>query len=295
MSCPLQMPLLRRASFVAVITFLFAAYGVSAQAAPTQDQTTSNPAASTSYSSSQAGTMQVAELALPEAPAPKASAGGEGQYGNGGGYGGGKGSQSIWHKLTWEAGLGFNAPISSSITYGFNFTIGGGMRFNPHFSTLMEYQFIDDKVPGAIIAETNGQATGGHSHIWSFTLDPVYDLFPKSTNDVYVTGGGGFYRKVTTFTFPQQTQFCYYFYCGYGYAPGTVGHFSSNQGGFNVGGGYEHHLGGMYGESHTALYAEVRYLDVLSPAVVGKSANGLPPVTLVKDTQMIPITFGIRW
>lgn len=292
MSCPLQMTLMRRFGLVAIVTFLFAVYA-GAQSNPTQDQKSADTAEVSSFSSSQAGTMQVASLALPEAPAPRPAAA-AGQYGNGGGYGG-HGKQGIFHRLTWEGGLGFNAPLSSSITYGFNFTIGGGMKFNPHFSTLIEYQFIDDKVPGAIIAETNGQATGGHSHIWSFTLDPVYDLFPKATNDVYITGGGGFYRKVTTFTFPQATQFCYYFYCGYGYAPGTVGHFSSNQGGFNVGGGYEHHMGGMYGESTTALFAEVRYLDVLSPAVVGKSANGLPPVTLVKDTQMLPITFGIRW
>ncbi len=132
--------------------------------------------------------------------------------------------------------------------------------------------------------------TSGRSH-----SIPVFDLFPKATNDVYVTGGGGFYRKVTTFTFPMQQEFCYYFYCGVGYAPGTVGHFSSNQGGFNIGGGFQHRLGGMYGDSNTTLFAEVRYLDVLSPAIVGVSANGLPPVTINKDTQMLPISFGIRF
>ena len=74
-----------------------------------------------------------------------------------------------------------------------------------------------------------------------------------------------------------------------------MGHFSSNQGGFNVGGGFQHRLGGTYGESNTTIFAEVRYLDALSPAIVGKSANGLPPVTIDKDTQVLPISFGVRW
>ncbi len=90
--------------------------------------------------------MQVAELALPEAPAPKPSAAASGQYGNGGGYGG-KGKQGIFHRLTWEVGGGFNAPLSNSVTYGFNLTVGGGLKFNPHFSTLIEYQFIDTNCP----------------------------------------------------------------------------------------------------------------------------------------------------
>jgi hypothetical protein len=297
MSFSLSMPLMRHVTFLGCVALL-AAGVASAQASASQDQSNS-----AGYSSSQDGVsapgMQTAEFALPESPEPgvpasKGGSGAGGQYGNGGGYGGSD-KQGLFHKLTFEAGAGFNAPISNSVTYGFNFTVGGGMRFNPHFSTLIEYQFIDDKLPGAIIAETNGQATGANSHIWSFTLDPVYDFLPKATNDFYVTGGGGFYRKLTTFTFPEPTEYCSYFYCGTGYAPGTVGHFSSNQGGFNVGGGYERRIGGMYGESHTALFAEVRFLDVLSPAIIGQSANGLPPVTINKNTEMIPITFGVRW
>ncbi|SPE18135.1 conserved exported hypothetical protein [Candidatus Sulfotelmatomonas gaucii] len=291
---------LARCAGLAAAVVLFTCYVANAQStAPSQDQASSGQASSsqasdTSYSSSQSGTAQVAELALPEAPAPRPSAAASGQYGNGGGNGGGE-KKGIFHRLTFEAGGGFNAPISSSVTYGFNLTVGGGVRFDPHFSTLIEYQFLDDKLPGALIAETNGEATGGNAHIWSFTVDPVVDLAPKATNDVYVTGGGGFYRKVTTFTFPMAQEFCTYFTCGIGYVPGTVGHFSSNQGGFNVGGGFQHRLGGMYGESTTALFAEVRYLDVLSPAIVGKSANGLPPVTIDKDTKVLPISFGVRW
>ena len=120
---------------------------------------------------------------------------------------------------------------------------------------MIEYQFLDDKLPGQIIAEAG--ATGGNVHLWSVGIDPVFDLFPKSNNSVYVTGGGGFYRKVTNFTDVEPTEFCQFYYCGVGYAPQTVGHYSSNQGGFDIGGGYQHRFGGMYGDSRTRFFAEV--------------------------------------
>lgn len=288
MTFSLCMPLMRRASMAALAVLLGTAVA-SAQSAPSHDQTSA-----TGYSSSQSGLYQIADLALPDAPAPEASGSGAGQYGQGGGNGGGK--HGLLHHLTFEGGGGFNAPLSSSVTYGGNFTAGGGFRFNPRFSALIEFQFISDKLPGALISETQGAATGGYAHIWSFTLAPVLDLMPKASNDFYVTGGGGFYRKVTTFTFPEPQEFCSYFYCGVGYAPSAVGHFSSNQGGFNVGGGYQHRFGGLYGDtSTTTIFVEARYLDVLSPAIVGKSANGLPPVTIDADTKVLPVTVGFRW
>ena len=291
------MPPMRRAGLYCVAVMLAT---VMASAQSTAAKASSNAATfSSSQWSSSASTSssaQLAELAmpanpsaLPSAPVPASSAAGQGQYSNGG----------LWQRwknnFAFEAGGGFNAPISSAITYGGNFTIGAGTYLgNPHLAALLEYQFISDKLPGALIAATQG-ASGGHAHIWSFTLDPVYDLFPKASNDLYVTGGGGFYRKVTTFTVLSPTQFCYYFYCGIGYAPSTVGHFSSNQGGWNFGGGYIHRMGGMYGTSKMKLFVEARYLDVLSPAITGQSANGLAPVSIPADTKLIPVTFGIRW
>ncbi len=192
-----------------------------------------------------------------------------------------------------EFGGGFNAPVSNSVTYGGNFTVGGGVHINPRLAVLLEYQFMDDKLPGKYIAEAGAQ--GGNVHIWSFTLDPVFDLFPKSTNDLYVTGGGGFYRKVTSFTDPTQTYYCDYFYgCYPGVANQVVGHFSSNQGGWNFGGGYQHRIGGMYGEGRMKLFVEARFVDVLTPAVTTQP-NGLGTTTVAADTKVIPVTLGLRW
>jgi hypothetical protein len=205
------------------------------------------------------------------------------------------GHHGRFHSLAFEAGGGASGPVGSSgnyITWGGNFTGGAGLHFSRRFSTLAEYQFIDDKLPGAIIAETG--ATGGNAHIWSLTLAPVIDLFPKSNNSVYITGGGGFYRKVTNFTDPEPSEYCTYYYCGTTTQNEVVGHFSSNQGGWNVGGGYTHRVGGVYNDGTMKLFAEARYLDVLSPASA-IAPNGLGTATVGAGTKLIPITLGVRW
>jgi hypothetical protein len=244
--------------------------------------------ASTAESSSSQLNFNFDPAAPPLAPA----ASGAGAHGAA--AAGGQGSDNphgILHRLAFEAGAGFNAPSSDSskyITWGGQFALGAGYRFNKHVTAMLEYQLIDDKLPGALIAETG--ANGGNAHIWSLTAAPVFDLFPKLANDVYVTGGGGFYRKVTNFTDP--TEYCEYFSCGV--ENEVVGHFSSNQGGWNIGGGFTHRLGGIYGDGTMKLFAEVRYLDVMTPAETTEP-NGLGTTSVAAGTKLVPITLGVRW
>lgn len=249
----------------------------------------SGPSADSSTISDNAGDLGMD--ALPSAPAPK---GGAGQYDNrsrGGGGGGG-----IMSHITYEFGGGFNAPSSNSSAYigwGYNFTVGAGYRMDPHLSVNLEYQFMHSGLPSTIVNEAG--ATGGYDTLWSFTLDPMYEINPKSAITFYGVGGGGFYRKVTNFTDPQQGQYCSYFgYC-YGVTQNqVVGHFSSNQGGWSIGGGIEHRFAGWNGDGKMKVFAEVRYLDVLSPGVTG-SANGLGVTTVGAGTKIFPVTFGVRW
>ena len=219
-------------------------------------------------------------------------AGAAGQYDNKGSH-----HHGYLHHLAFEAGGGFNGPTSgpsdsAAITWGGNFTVGGGFHLDKYVSVLAEYQFIDDKLPGFLIAESG--ASGGNAHIWSFTLDPVIDLIPGKHNTVYVTGGGGFYRKVTSFTDPEPAEYCTYYYCGIVYQNTVVGHFSSNQGGWNVGGGYAHKMGGQYGDGKTQIFAEARFLWVNTPAVTTEP-NSLGTTTVAADTKLIPVTFGVRF
>ncbi len=291
MSFPHKMPLMRCASFLGSVV-LFCAGLASAQSTASANQ----PGSANFSSSNDSNLPALAEstapdgmAALPSAPKPAAS--GAGQEAGHGGW-----KRGLANGYALEFGGGFDAPTNKSyITWGGQFTAGAGYNFSKRFALLAEYQFIDDKLPGALIAETG--ANGGYAHIWSLTLDPVVSLFPKSSNDVYVTGGGGFYRKVTSFTDPEQTEYCdyYYGYCGIGTVNAVVGHFSSNQGGFNIGGGYQHRMGGMYQDSKMKFFVEARYLDVLTPAVNGVTPSGLGVTTVAADTKLIPVSVGVRW
>jgi hypothetical protein len=281
---------LRRACFISGLAILVAV-SASAQSSPSTNSTTQFAPGESSSSAFQPGFDDglSSATALRDAAA---SLGSDGGTAGGQDYGS---KHGMFHSLAFEAGGGANGPIgngSNYITWGGNFTGGGGLRFNNHLSLLAEYQFIDDKLPGKIIAETG--ASGGNAHIWSLTLDPVIDLFPKSTNSLYITGGGGFYRKVTNFTDPEETEYCDYYYCQPGVQNEVVGHFSSNQGGFNVGGGFTHRVGGVYGDSQMKLFAEVRYLDVMTPASA-IAPNGLGTATVGAGTRLLPVTLGLRW
>ena len=161
-----------------------------------------------------------------------------------------------------------------------------------NLSLLAEYQFLDDKLPGAIIGETG--ANGGHAHIWPLTLAPVIDLAPGRREDFYITGGGGFYRKVTSFTDPEAVEYCNYYYCEIGTETAVVGHFSSNQGGWNVGLGFTHRLGKTVAGNNTKLFAEARFLDIDTPAVQS-SPNGQGTTTIRAETKLVPVTLGVRF
>jgi hypothetical protein len=290
MSSPRWMSPLRRACFVSGLA-IFVAVSASAQSSPSTNATTQFAPGESSSSAFQPGFDDGLSgvTALRDAAA---SLGSDGGAAGGQDYGS---KHGLFHSLAFEAGGGFNGPLGDSsnyITWGGNFTLGGGLHFNKRFSLLAEYQFMDDKLPGNVIAETG--ATGGDAHIWSLTLSPVIDLFPKATNSVYITGGGGFYRKVTNFTDPEEAEYCEYYYCGVETENEVVGHFSSNQGGFNIGGGFTHRVGGVYNDGTMKLFAEVRYLDVFSPASA-IAPNGLGTATVGTGTRLLPITLGLRW
>ena len=185
-----------------------------------------------------------------------------------------------------EAGAGFNAPIGNDgpfLTWGGNFTGGAGLHLSKRLSVLAEYQFADNKLPGAMIAAVGAQ--GGNAHIWSLTLDPVIDLTPKWKNGAYITGGGGFYRKVTTFTSPEEVEECDPYYgCGIYYENGVVGHYSSNQLGANVGFGITY-----TGDSPRA----VEYVGCHESAVFGKGDRQLAAPPLEKLEVAICASSGV--
>ena len=294
MSSSLSLTHVGRAIGTAAV-LLFAAGFSSAQSAPSPvpsiDQFTHSPFGTAGYSSSQAGTsssgLQLAEFSLPGAatfgtPAAGAGGAGGGQYGQGGGAG----HHRMFQSWIFEAGGGFNGPVGNDtpyITWGGNFTVGAGLRFNKVFSTLLEYQFIDDKLPGAFISSVGTQS--GDAHFNSITGSPVINLFPKKTNGAYLVGGFGYYHKSTNFSDYECCDI-------YGYSvPENVLTITSNQWGGNAGVGIYHRLGGnLYGSDsagRSELFAEARYLYVHTPPI--SQNNG------VGTTELIPVTLGVRF
>jgi hypothetical protein len=295
------MPLLRRASvivFPALIAFSTSALPAANAQAQVQAQSASEFASSSQgllasnyvpSNSSLAGDTSSPDPGSSSASSAASSGASSAAVGqSGGSYGN---HDHNWSgRIAFEAGGGFNAPIGNDhpfITYGGNFTVGAGLQPIKHIGLLAEYQFIDDKLPGSLIADAGAQ--GGHAHIWSLTLDPVIYLFPSHKTDVYVTGGGGFYRKVTSFTDPEEVEQCYYF-CTVGTENVVVSHFSSNQGGANLGLGFTHKFGGdvsMGEPGRMKFFAEARYLWIDTPPL--GTTNGLG------RTELLPVSVGVRW
>ena len=271
MSLSRSSSLLRPFAFAAATALL--AVG-SANAQFTSADSTRMANVSTSESSS--NDYMFTDSAEPAAPAPAPA----GQYDNKGA--GGSTRTGLMSRMAYEIGGGFNAPVGNDtpyITWGGNVTAGAGLHLNSRFAVLGEFQFLDNKLPGAFIAAGGGQT--GNSHIIGLTLNPVIDFFPKWKNSAYVTVGGGYYHKSTNFDVQQCCDF-------YGYpVTVTANSFASNQGGVNGGIGFTHRMGGTYGESTTKLFAEVRYVYVNTPGI--NQNNGLG------TTSLIPVTVGLRF
>jgi hypothetical protein len=266
-------------SFFAVRPFAFigAAIVLGAAMAQAQAGSFSNSSDEFSSSSTPASYSSSADFAFPDdsAAEPAAPAGSSGgQYDNRG--------RRQGMRYAFHAGGGFNAPIGNDIpfiTWGGNLTIGGGLHVSQRFSLLGEYSFMANKLPGALVAAGGGDT--GNAHINSITFDPIFDLFPKHSNGIYLVGGGGWYHKSTNWNVLVGYDF-------YGYPVyATARSFSSNQAGFNGGFGIYHRLGGVYGDGTMKLFAEARYLWIDTPKI--GEPNGLG------STGLIPVTFGVRW
>jgi hypothetical protein len=185
-------------------------------------------------------------------------------------------------------GAGLNVPVGNTKTWqvvGYSINLGGGWNFTNRIGLLAEYSFNRGSIPSSTL--TNVNEPDGNVHVWSLTLDPVFYYKTSGHIGGYVTGGGGFYRKLTSFTEPlyQGTYCSYYYGCYPQYSNVVLSHFSSNQGGVNIGTGVTFKPNA---DGKGKFYAEARYVWVDSPP---SSPSSLGSGTV----GMIPIAFGFRW
>lgn len=187
--------------------------------------------------------------------------------------------------LTFEGGGGFNVPAgseSSNVSTGWNIMLGGGYMLNKKFGALAEWNFNRDAIPGSVLQQV--QQPGGNYHIWSASLNPVYNFWQGGKWGAYGIGGGGFSRKLVSFTQPYTTCYPSYFGCYPITSNVVVAHYSRNQAMVDLGGGLTFRFSPY---NRTRLFVDTRfdrYFTGTKLQLPGKS-----------DLYLIPVTFGIRW
>lgn len=222
-----------------------------------------------------------------------------------------------WHnpdgskKYTFAVGGGFDAPAGSTgkdLAVNWRFQVAGGYNIDKKLSVQLEYDYDKFNLTSGNInrqfnrynslglVDQNGNpidfsGLDGSTHVWSLTLNPKYNFYQGESAGAYVIGGGGFYRKVTNWTLPQQGTYCDFFGFCYTFTQNQVfDHYSNNAGGLNAGIGFTYRLSRWASEN---VYAEARYVWVDNQPSTN-SVNGLYPENNHR-TGYFPVTFGIRW
>ncbi len=225
------------------------------------------------------------------------------------------------NRLAFVVGGGFNSPVGSAssnyLNLGYRFEGGAGINLNKKFGILAQFDYDHFGIPGNVLAnQANLYNTldtydppgtdaytglGGSSHIWSFTLNPTYNIYQSDSLGAYVVAGGGFYHKVTNFTVPVvETGYDYFGYPYQYQANQTIDHYTSNAPGVTGGVGMTYKFSRW---SNERLFAEARFVHTfnqarLADATVTNASTGTPynlyPPNS-NETSWIPITFGLRF
>lgn len=272
------------------------------------------------YSSSEmsAGNLQSPELASNTPPAfhffnAMQYGGGRQRYGRPK-YHGGNTNPDGSPKYDFFVGGGFNMPEgtqSNYLTTGWGFGAGGGRMFNAHVGVNLEFNYDHFGMTQSTINNyaalygdpTNSNGFGANSHVWSFSLQPIYNIRSGEGIGAYVTGGVGFYHKVANFTLPETgcdpNLYYYYGECFPVAENVNIDHYTSNAPGFDGGFGLTYKFSRFTNER---LYAEVRYVYVANQYKAGLTTanentyagfNYFPQNS--QHTSYIPVKFGLRF
>ena len=217
------------------------------------------------------------------------------------------------NKWGFQVGAGFNLPVGVShgvFTTGFDFQAGGGRFFSKKFGVQADFDWHSFGIDGGVLTNllTLYNSTcpggcgltslGGSSHVWSFTVNPIYTFYQGEKLGSYVRGGVGFYHKTSNFTIPSIGVYCDPFYGCFQYAANqTIDKYTSNAFGVEGGVGFTYRPSRFAGES---FYAEARYIFVdnkARPFSLGNSNSNYFNVFPQNSdkTTLIPITFGLRF
>jgi hypothetical protein len=178
-------------------------------------------------------------------------------------------------KYTFVLGAGFTAPVGGTyhnLNTSYGIQVGAGRNFDKKFGVVAQFDYDKFGFNGRTLGEQqiilnnpnlfNGQIQNldGTSHVWSFTLNPIYNIIEGGNYGAYVVGGVGFYHKTANFTIPGTGVYYDYYGNAYQYQTNqTIDKYTSNAPGFNGGFGLTYKPSKFSGER---LFVEARYVFV---------------------------------
>jgi hypothetical protein len=172
-------------------------------------------------------------------------------------------------------------PIGARLDTGWNISAGAGVT-GSHAGLMLDFMFNDYAINRNVLNQVG--APDGSARFWGFTLDPIVHLNPREDSpvDFYITGGGGIYHRTVEYTQPTTVTVTAFdpwfgvFFPANVAANQVIGSYGVYKGGVDGGAGFSFKLG----SSRAKLFAEARFHHMFTRRV---------------DTNLVPITFGIRW
>lgn len=220
------------------------------------------------------------------------------------------------NKYGFLAGVGLTQPVGNTYHYlkpSYSFQVGAGRNFNKNFSLFLQFDWDNFGFNGrtlynqSVVEDPSNEygirgGLDGSTHIWSFTLNPTYNIYTHQGLGAYVVAGGGFYHKVANFTIPETVSgYDYYGYYEQYTANEVIDHYTSNAAGVNGGIGFTFKPSRFANEK---FYAEARYAFIANQNKPGFDINNYNSATATSTnffpanshrTTYIPIKFGIRF
>jgi hypothetical protein len=189
-------------------------------------------------------------------------------------------AQDTRYNFNIGGGIGFPlGDLSSFINDGANFVVGGGYNVNRHFSTNGEFMWQDLPVNSSTKQALN--TPGASARQYAVTFDPMVHAELGHHVGGYAIGGIGWYHRSGETTTPGVGVICdpywsWWYGCTIGEVTVITGSTSADAFGENIGGGLTY----RFGDSNVKFYTEFRYHHATYHKV---------------DTNVIPLTFGVRW
>jgi hypothetical protein len=181
-------------------------------------------------------------------------------------------------------------PTARFTNFGVGFTAGAGYNMSPRNAFVGEFMwnrlFPSNSAITPLRLALHSRSLKGYGNLLAFTGNYMFELRGKSLGTYFIGGGGFYYRSVTLSqevvtgtTIACTPEWVFWgFVCSSGVVSSdqTLASTSSAAPGFNAGMGFTIKVG----EPRYRLYFEARYhYAATTPA----------------NTQLIPITFGIRF